>query len=291
MYSMTGYGKATCELDGRVLTIELKSVNHRYLDLNIRAPRQLICIDDTIRTELKAKLNRGRVEVAVSYDDKRELEKNVSVDLGLAKGYQTACEKLEKALEIPNDITVMTFVKLQDVLKAESKDDDLNELKKLAKITVQDAIKELNIMRETEGEKLKDDMLLKVKDLEENLVKIKERAPQVVVDYREKLSERMKEILGEVEYDEAKLLNEVAFFCDKANIDEEMTRLHSHFIQARTILSKNQPIGRKMDFLIQEINRETNTICSKSNDLELTNIALEMKTEIEKIREQVQNLE
>ncbi len=291
MYSMTGYGKATTIIEGREMTIELKSVNHRFLDINTKLPKSLICVEDVLRKTLQKHLSRGRIDVFISYQDKREIEKNVTVDMGLAKGYFAAREKLVKEFNVTDDFTVMSFMRLPDVCKAESVDDDLEILQDLVEKTTYAAILELNKMRKFEGEKLKKDMLERISVVEKSLVEIEANAPKVILSYRKKLEERVQEVLQNIEIDQNKLVNEVAFFTDKANIDEEITRLKSHFIHARDILNKEELVGRKMDFLIQEFNRETNTICSKSNDLTLTNVALSMKSEIEKIREQVQNLE
>lgn len=291
MFSMTGYGKATKIIGGREMTIEIKSVNHRFLDINSKLPKSLICVEDVLRKTIQEGLSRGRIDLFVTYFDKRDLEKNVTVDLGLAKGYYNAMKELKKNIDIPDDLTLSTFLKIPDVIKPESVDDDLEVLSKLCEETTKEAIKNMNVMRENEGEKLKDDILSRIDALKVMLSKIEERAPLIVTKYSEKLSSRITEILQGVEIDQSKLINEVAFFADKANIDEEITRLKSHFIQAVNIIKKEKLAGRKLDFLIQEFNRETNTICSKSNDVELTNTALLMKSEIEKIREQVQNLE
>ena len=291
MYSMTGYGKATKELDGRTLTIELKSVNNRFLDINNKMPKLLLFAEDRLRKEIQAAISRGRVDVFISYVDNRETEKKVVVDLGLAKGYFEAGKVLNSSLSLTNDMTTTSFFRLPDVVKPMQEEDDSELLLELVASTVKEALQNMNKMRAIEGEKLKADILSRVEVLKGYLKKVEERAPMVVANYREKLQLRMTEILGKVEVDEAKLLNEVAFFTDKANVDEEITRLKSHFIQAENILNKEQLVGRKLDFLVQEFNRETNTICSKSNDLELTNVALLMKSEIEKIREQIQNLE
>jgi len=291
MYSMTGYGKAIKELDGRTLTIELKSVNNRFLDINNKMPKILLFAEDRLRKEIQAAISRGRVDVFISYVDNRETEKKVVVDLGLAKGYFEAGNVLNSSLSLTNDMSTTTFFRLPDVVKPMQEEDDSELLLELVASTVKEALQNMNKMRAIEGEKLKADILSRVEVLKGYLKKVEERAPMVVANYREKLQLRMTEILGKVEVDEAKLLNEVAFFTDKANVDEEITRLKSHFVQAENILNKEQLVGRKLDFLVQEFNRETNTICSKSNDLELTNVALLMKSEIEKIREQIQNLE
>ena len=291
MYSMTGYGKCTKFVEGREMTIELKSVNHRFLDINTKLPKMLICIEDTLRKTIQSKISRGRLDVFITYLDKRDLMKNVSVDLGLAEGYINAKNQLVQKFGVLDDFSVNSLMKISDVIKPESQDDDLEALTELVKETTIGAITELNKMRFAEGAKLKKDIVDRITVLEENLVSIEAQAPIVVENYRKKITERVQAILENVEIDQNKLINEVAFFADKSNVDEEITRLKSHFVQAKQFINDEVLIGRKMDFLIQEFNRETNTICSKSNDLSLTNIAVSMKSEIEKIREQVQNLE
>ncbi len=291
MYSMTGYGKCTKFVEGREMTIELKSVNHRFLDINTKLPKMLICIEDTLRKTIQSKISRGRLDVFITYLDKRDLMKNVSVDLGLAEGYINAKNQLVQKFGVLDDFSVNSLMKISDVIKPESQDDDLEALTELVKETTLGAITELNKMRFAEGAKLKKDIVDRITVLEENLVSIEAQAPIVVENYRKKITERVQAILENVEIDQNKLINEVAFFADKSNVDEEITRLKSHFVQAKQFINDEVLIGRKMDFLIQEFNRETNTICSKSNDLSLTNIAVSMKSEIEKIREQVQNLE
>ena len=291
MYSMTGYGKCTKFIDGREMTIELKSVNHRFLDINTKLPKMLICIEDTLRKTIQSKISRGRLDIFITYLDKRDLMKNVSVDMGLAEGYINAKNKLVEKFGIIDDYTVTSLMKISDIAKPESQDDDLDALTELVKETTLGAIEELNKMRFAEGAKLKKDIVDRIVILEGNLEAIEAQAPIVVENYRKKITERVQTILENVEIDQNKLVNEVAFFADKSNVDEEITRLKSHFVQAKQFIEKEVLIGRKMDFLIQEFNRETNTICSKSNDLSLTNIAVSMKSEIEKIREQVQNLE
>lgn len=291
MYSMTGYGKATKVVDGREMTVELKSVNNRFLDINDKLPKCLVCVEDSLKKEIQKVLSRGRVDVFVTYSDNRDTVRNVTVDMGLAEGYVFAAKKLEERFGVSNDLTLTSLMKLPDVVKPESVDDDYDALESLIRETTAEALKNMNVMREKEGEKLKADITARIGNMREYLKKIEERAPLVVENYREKLTARITEALSGVEIDEARLLNEVAFFTDKANIDEEITRLKSHFSQSDHIMEKETLVGRKMDFLVQELNRETNTICSKSNDIEITNTALLMKSEIEKIREQVQNLE
>lgn len=288
---MTGYGKATKTLDGREMTVELKSVNNRFLDINCKLPKTLVCVEDALRKEIQSVLSRGRVDVFVTYSTSTDAEKSVVADIGLAAGYLKAAKELEEKLGVTNDLTLTALMRIPEIVKPESVDEDYDTLEQLIRDTAKDALFAMNAMREKEGEKLKTDVLSRIETMRGYLEQIAERAPIVVKNYRDKLQARITDALNSVEIDEARLLNEVAFFTDKANIDEEITRLRSHFAQATDIMTKETLVGRKMDFLVQELNRETNTICSKSNDIEITNTALLMKSEIEKIREQIQNLE
>ena len=292
MYSMTGYGKANVVCEGRELTIELKAVNHRFLDLNIKMPKIFSCCEDILRKTIAQNVSRGHIDVYVNYSDKSEKEKHVDIDFGLAAGYVEAARQLaEKFKGIQNDFTLNSLMRIPDVLKAVASEEDEEFLKSLVSKTVSIACDDLNEMRRFEGEKIKDDLLSRIDNVENFVVQIKEKAPDVAEEYSEKLKIRISEALADVDYDESKFLNEVAFFIDKSNIDEEIARLFSHVSHFRQLIGEDDCAGRKLDFLVQELNREANTICSKSNNAQLTSIALLLKNEIEKIREQVQNAE
>ena len=292
MYSMTGYGKATVEQDGRSLTVELKSANHRFLDVSAKLPRMFIAHEDVIRSGLSKYLTRGHVDVFINYVRSADSDKQVTVDLALASGYVDAARSLSEAFpDLRNDFSVNSLMKSGDVLTLTQKDEDAELLRGMLARAVDEAANNLNRMRATEGEALRRDLLLKVDAFERMLNSVKAIAPQVAESYRAKLTERVTEALQGVALDEGKLANEVCFFADKSCIDEEITRLTSHIARARELLDSSEPVGRKLDFLVQEFNRETNTICSKSSFLNLTDVALAMKNEIEKLREQIQNLE
>lgn len=292
MYSMTGYGKANVVCEGRELTIELKAVNHRFLDLNIKMPKIFSCCEDILRKTIAQNISRGHIDVYVNYSDKSEKEKHVDIDFGLAAGYVEAARQLAEKFEgIQNDFTLNSLMRIPDVLKAVAPEEDEEFLKSLVSKTVSIACDDLNEMRRFEGEKIKDDLLSRIDNVENFVVQIKEKAPDVAEEYSEKLKIRISEALADVDYDESKFLNEVAFFIDKSNIDEEIARLFSHVSHFRQLIGEDDCAGRKLDFLVQELNREANTICSKSNNAQLTSIALLLKNEIEKIREQVQNAE
>jgi len=288
---MTGYGKATLCRNNIDITVEIKTVNNRYTDISCKMPRILFQYEDALRKLIADKVSRGRIDVFINISDRREKVKNINADAGLAKGYIDAAKTLSEKLGIENDLTVSRLMKIPDIIKTEENEEDNGLLGEILIECAKSAIDNLNSMREKEGEALIKDITARLRTLREHTLIIKERAPLVAEDYKTKLKERISEALKGVEYDEAKLLSEVAFFADKSNIDEELSRLGSHFGQAEDIVASGQPAGRKLDFLVQELNREANTICSKSSDITVTNNALALKSEIEKIREQVQNLE
>ncbi len=292
MKSMTGYGKCVSYRENKELTVELKSVNHRFLDISTKMPRAFLAYEDTIRAALQQSLSRGHVDVFVNYRLTGATDKQVCVDLELAEGYVQAANSLkEKFDSLRDDFTLSSLMRSPDVLTLEQVSEDDAVLKEMLLEAVSGAVVQLNDMRETEGNRLRNDLLSKLNVVESLLGSIKKVAPTVAETYREKLRARIQSALQDVALDESKLANEVCFFADKCCIDEETTRLTAHIAHAREILATEQPVGRKLDFLVQEFNRETNTICSKSLNVDLTNVALELKNEIEKIREQIQNLE
>lgn len=291
MLSMTGYGKGAYEKEGLELTCEIKTVNNRYLDVSIKAPRVFAAYEEIIRGTVREKLTRGHADLFVSLKDKREKPAALSVDTALAASYVQAAREIKAAFpDLTDDITVSAVLRYPEVLKSEDAQSPDEEMLTALKTALNGALDKLNEMRLIEGEKLKADMLARVSVIEGLVEKISERAPLVAAAYKERLETRIKEYLDGVLCDEARLLTEVAVFTDKSNIDEELTRLRSHIAQFREIC-KEGVVGRKLDFLVQEFNREANTTCSKSNDVEITRLGLALKNEIEKIREQVQNLE
>ena len=289
---MTGYGKGEYKEGGIELTCEIKTVNNRSLDITVKSPRIFTAYDEVIRSIVREKLTRGHADIFVSLKDKREKPQNLVPDLNLATAYVTAAKKIKEAFpELDFDVTVSSVLRYPEVLKADEGEAAADEELVVAlKSALTAALDRLNEMRRTEGEKLKADMLSRVQTIEELVGQISERAPLIASEYKKKLETRVKEYLDGVQTDEGRLLTEVAVFTDKSNIDEELTRLKSHISQFREIA--NEPIvGRKLDFLVQEFNREANTTCSKSNDVTITRLGLALKNEIEKIREQVQNIE
>ncbi|MBQ8885526.1 MAG: YicC family protein [Clostridia bacterium] len=290
MLSMTGYGKGEYKEGGLEIVCEIKTVNNRYLDVSVKAPRVFSGAEELIRTAVREKLTRGHADVFVSFKDKREKPTAFTPDLTLAASYVAAAKTLKAAFpELNDDFTLNALLRCPDVLKQDeaAADGAMTEGLKTALARALDA---LNEMRGVEGEKLKKDMLSRMDTIEGLVKEISARAPLVAEEYKQKLLTRVKEYLDGVKPDEARLLTEVAVFTDKSNIDEELTRLNSHIAQFRAI-SEEGIVGRKLDFLVQEFNREANTTCSKSNDLAITRAGLALKNEIEKVREQVQNVE
>ena len=287
---MTGYGKGVCAEEGVELTAEVKSVNNRYLDLAIKSPRIFLAQEERIRAIAREHISRGHADIFISYTDKREKEKSYYVDLSVARAYQQAAMQLKAALPgVADDTTLSFYLRLPDVVRTEEPSAADEVLEKLLERALHEAFSSLSAMREKEGERLKGDLLSRMQVIERLTEAIAARAPHVAEEYRKKLTERIEEYLaGKV--DEARILTEAAVFADKCSIDEELTRLRSHIKAFREICALAQ-VGRKLDFLVQEFNRECNTICSKSSDKEITANAMQTKNEIEKVREQIQNLE
>lgn len=291
MYSMTGFGKGTCAVDGRELTVELKSVNNRFLDISLRLPRTLGILEDPIRRALQQRLSRGHVDVFVNYRNTRSDARSVYLDTQLMGAYVEKAREAARALSLTDDLTLSNVLALPDVAEIVPAEEDEQALIALCEQTVQVAIDGLLNMRLGEGERLKGDLSSRIERMEGFAASIEERAPGVAEDYRRKLTERIEELIGETEVDRSRLATEIALFADRAAIDEEIVRLKSHLVHFRELLEASEPVGRKMDFLIQEMNRECNTIGSKANDAALTDLVLLCKAEIEKLREQIQNIE
>ena len=291
MQSMTGYGKAEYSQNGITLTVELKTVNNRFLDIIPKYPRAFISLDDLIRKTVQSKIKRGRVELFITYQNTNESGKTLVVDKSLAEQYVNLAKEFASDYSLTNDFCVMSLMRSPDVVTEQMGEDCTEELESVLKQTLENALDNLIEMRKTEGVKLEKDILSRAETVEKLVLEVAERAPLIKADYETRLRSKMEEILGDVKYDETRLLQEVAIFADKSNIDEELTRLKSHISQLRDICKTGIDAGKKLDFLMQEFNRETNTVCSKSNDLEITRRGLALKNEIEKMREQVQNIE
>jgi uncharacterized protein (TIGR00255 family) len=290
--SMTGFGRGTCSESGKEFTVEIKSVNHRYIDFYIKLPRQIGFLEERVREVVSKSLFRGKVDIFISFEDRSEDSKSVMLDEALAGAYIQATQKLKDKYDLMDDLSVSLVSRFPDVLRIEKNDDDEQQLWTVLNRALEIAISSLVQMREKEGNELRTSLLQKADYIEEIISLITNRSPEVVIEYKQKLQNRIKELLNQQTIDENRIAMEVAIFADRCGIDEELVRLRSHLVQLREILSiKKQPVGRKLDFLVQEINREINTIGSKSNDIIITKNVLELKSEAEKIREQIQNIE
>lgn len=288
---MTGFGHAVVSKDGRELSIELKSVNHRFLDLALRMPRSLAFLEDTARNTLGTMLTRGHVDIFANYRNTRNDSKKVEINMPMLSAYMTAARQAAEELGIENDLTLSRALRLTDIVSVTEADDDRPALAELMKDALTRAANELIAMRMREGERLSSDMKTRLGVIADIREKISERAPLVVEEQRKKLNERIESLLSETEIDRARLATEIALFADKVSIDEELVRLSSHIAAAGELLENNGSIGRKLDFIVQEMNREFNTIGSKANDKTIASLVIDGKAELEKMREQVQNFE
>lgn len=288
-YSMTGYGKGVAESDGIKVVIEIRTVNHRFLDMMFKLPRNFIFAESEIRSMLKSELRRGHADIYLNSEDSR-VACGFELNSELAETYKNMGARLSE-MGVANDLTASALIKVPEMVKPIPVEDDEEQLVSLIREATRKALDGLLAMRASEGEKLVEDIKLKLVTISELVDRIAERVPAVIEKFRVDLAARIKEALDGVEPDEAKLLSEVAFFVDRTNIDEEITRLRAHIAHYYEILESDEHIGKSLDNLTQEANRETNTICSKCNDIEITRLALLLKNQIEMVREQVQNLE
>ena len=292
--SMTGYGRGERAFDGGLqITVELRSVNNRYLDCAVKMPRAYIFAEDAMKGMIQRAVARGKVDVFVTIVRSGGDDLVVTVNEALAKSYAAALERLRElgGSGAKKRWSAADLARFPDVLTVEKREEDLDEMKERLLAVLELALKDFNAMRETEGRRLEADILGRADAIQRLLAEVEERSPQTVEDYRARLEAKMREVLQNTQIDEARLLTEAAIFADKVAVDEETVRLHSHLGQLRELLATGGAVGRKLDFLIQEFNREANTIGSKCNDIEITRRVVDMKAEIEKIREQVQNLE
>lgn len=288
--SMTGYGRCTLAQDGREVTIELKSVNHRFLDLAFRMPRSFAFLENDMRAHISNKLARGHVDIFVTYKNSRDDARKVTLDSALLGEYLTTLRQGGIDHMLDDNLRLRDVLSMQDVLTVEEADEDQQALSALTLSALDTALDSLCAMRRREGEAMRGDVEMRLDTLERTAHAIDERAPQWLDEYRQRLRARIEEIC-QMQLDEARLTQEVALAADKAAVDEETVRLRSHIAQMRDLLKQSEPAGRKLDFLVQEMNREVNTTGSKSSDLILTGMVVDAKAELEKIREQIQNIE
>ena len=292
--SMTGYGRAREQRGGRDITVEVRSVNNRYLDCTVKMPRAYIFAEDAVKSRVQKAVSRGKVDVFISVDSLGAEETVVSVNEPLAKAYISAFTRLRElgaGQGVREDFSVTDLARIPDVLTVTKAEEDLESISADLCAVLEDALAAYNTMRATEGQKLAEDILGLADTIETITARVEERSPQTVAEYREKLLAKMQEVLQSTTIDEGRILTEAAIFADKVAVDEETVRLHSHLSQLRDMLRGDAPVGRKLDFLIQEINRECNTIGSKCSDLAIARDVVDLKAEVEKIREQVQNIE
>lgn len=289
--SMTGFGRCEVLKDSRKFTVELKGVNHRYLDVNIRMPKKLNFFETSIRSLLKQYANRGKVDIFIIYEDTSENQVSLKYNASLAAEYMKYFKQMEEDFGLENDIRVSTLSRCPEVLTMEEQSEDDKELWNGLKEALEGAFTQFVETRRTEGGNLKKDILEKLAGMEKLVAFIEERSPRIVAEYRAKLEEKVSELLADTQIEESRIAAEVIIFADKICTDEEVVRLKSHISHMRDTLEEKEGIGRKLDFIAQEMNREANTILSKANDLEVSNCAIGLKTEIEKVREQIQNIE
>lgn len=289
--SMTGFGRGNNILNGREISIEIKSVNHRYFEFSCRMPRSLSFLEDKIKAYVNSHISRGKVEVSLSVYDRETTDTLVTANLPLARSYYEAVKAVAAELSLPNDASAFTIAHMPDVITAIR--EDMNEEAIWADVStvLSEAVESFVAMREKEGERLCEDIMSRLAAIENTVGSIEELSAPRLEIYREKLYAKMQSVLEDTNIDETRILLEAAVYADRTAIDEESVRLRSHISQYRDILSGNEPVGRKLDFLTQELNREINTIGSKANDLDITGHVVDIKAEIEKIREQIQNME
>ena len=289
--SMTGYGSAKGTVEGIEVCVELKSVNNKFLDTSVRLPRSFLFTEETIKSAVMAHITRGKVDVFVTVDTSMADDMVVKVNEPLLKGYIAALKQIAKDNDLPNDITAMSVSRFPDVLNVEKKELDAEAVAAGIRNIAEQALCDFDAMRIREGAKLKEDVLSKLETIEKLVGIIEVESPKTVDEYREKLRQKLLEVLGTSGIDETRIVTEAAIFADKVAVDEETVRLRSHMAQLRTMLDGGSPIGRKIDFLLQEFNREANTIGSKGQNADIAHVVVDLKSEIEKIREQIQNIE
>lgn len=289
--SMTGFGRCEVQEAERKITVEMKSVNHRYLDVNIKMPKKLNFFEAAIRNELKNYIQRGKVDIFITYEDFTESNVCVKYNKELASEYMQYLQKMAEDFGLDNDVRVSSLSRYPEVLTMEEQTIDEEALWQLLDKAIKGAAEGFVETRIKEGQNLRDDLIEKLNGMLAHVDFITERSPQIIAEYKQKLEDKVKDLLDDVKVDESRLLMEVTIFADKVCVDEELVRLRSHIETTRDTLVAGGSIGRKLDFIAQEMNREANTILSKSNDLEISNRAIELKTEIEKVREQIQNIE
>lgn len=289
--SMTGYGNASQILNGREISAEVRSVNNRYLDCNVKIPRAFAFAEDAVKQQVKQFVTRGKVDVYISVNALEGTDVKVSVNRPVLEGYLAALKSIAQDYDVRDDISVGSLSRLPDVFLVEKAKEDEEQIQADILSVVKQALEKYNAMREKEGQALREDLRGKAANILSMVEKVEARTPVTLAEYRARLTAKLQEVLGNTNLDESRILQEAAIYADKIAVDEETVRLRSHLDQLESMLQSSEPIGRKLDFLLQEMNRETNTIGSKGNDLEQARTVVEMKAELEKVREQTQNIE
>ena len=289
--SMTGFGRAQASVEGYNITVEIRSVNNRYFDFYAKMPRTYSFLEEKVKSLLSTEISRGKVECSLQIESTADESVIVSVNEPLAVGYVKAIEELSEKFEVKNDLTALSLARFSDILSITKAPVDEEDLWNKVQVVVSEALAEFVKMRKIEGEKLKADVLSRADLIINNVFYIEERSPETVKAYSEKLLERMKTVLGDTQVDEARIITEAAIYADKVAVAEETVRLRSHIDQLHSMLDSDEAVGRKLDFLVQEINREANTIGSKAQDVDIARRVIDIKAEVEKIREQIQNIE
>lgn len=289
--SMTGYGSAKGQTGGLEITVELKSVNNRYLDTSVRLPRSFLFAEDAVKSAVQAHISRGKVDVFVSIDTSLADDMTVKVNEPLLKGYIEAIRHISEEYSLANDLTALSVSRFPDVLSVEKKDLDAEAISAALCEVTERALCDFDAMRLREGEKLRDDVLSRLATIDSLVSRVEHEAPNTVLEYRRRLEQKMAEVLGTAGMDENRIIAEAAIFADRIAVDEETVRLRSHMAQLSTMINGSNATGRKIDFLIQEFNREANTIGSKCQNADIAHVVVDLKSEIEKIREQIQNIE
>lgn len=291
MKSMTGYGRASLEKENRNYQIEMKSVNHKYSDITIKLPKTLTYLEDKMKKQIGASISRGKVDVFVTFENNSGEGKDIIVNHEMVKKYMDAFYTLAEENQLALSIPVTEVIKLPEVLSVQTKETKEDVIEQEVMACLQEAIQHFIEMREVEGNKIKEDLLGRVEQVEKEILKFSEYSAGLVEEYVVKLRQRVKDMLQSDEIEESRIAQEAVIFADRTSIEEEVTRLKSHVMQMKNLLEEKKPVGKKMDFLIQEMNREVNTIGSKSANLEITNLVIDLKTMLEDIREQIQNIE
>ena len=289
--SMTGYGSAKGTVEGLEITVELKSVNNRYLDTSVRLPRSCLFAEEAIKSAVQSHISRGKVDVFISVDSSAAGDMTVKVNEPLLRGYIDAIRHISEEYSLANDMTALSVSRFPDVLSVEKKDLDAEAISAGICAIAEEALRDFDAMRQREGAKLRDDVLSRLETIDRLVSAVETEAPKTVAEYRKRLEQKMQEVLGATGIDENRILAEAAIFADHIAVDEETVRLRSHMSQLTTMINGNSPTGRKIDFLIQEFNREANTIGSKCQNSQIAHVVVDLKSEIEKIREQIQNIE